>query len=225
MIGNDAELERMESWIGGIMASLSPSARARAARNISGVLKGSNAKRIAAQRNPDGSAFDPRKKSSKPKPSNKTLKFLYPAGGTGEPRLVLLKSWVKQGPIFTGYDQEAEGIRSFENAKIVKHIPVTPEEQNKGARSLRQRPTIKSRLMFRKLRTYSLLKSGSNANEAWAGFSGRAARIGRVHQDGGFDRAGPKGKSVRYAKRQLLGLTAADEQQILDLLVGMVDAR
>ena len=220
-----AELERMESWIGGIMAGLSASSRSRAARNIASGLRGMQAKRIAGQRNPDGSAFAARKKSTKAKPSNAALKFLYPSGGSGAPRAVLLKSWIKQGPIFTGFDIEAGGIRSFEKDKITKWLRATPEEQNKGARPLRTRSTVKSRIMFRKLRTYGLLKSGSNANEAWAGFSGRAAQIAGIHQSGGLDRPGPKAAQVRYAQRKLLGLTAGDERQILDMLVQIIDAR
>jgi hypothetical protein len=225
MDNSRAELERMEEWIGGIMAGLSTSSRTRAARNIASGLRGMQAKRIAAQRNPDGSAFEARKKSAKAKPSNAPLKFLYPAGGNGAPRVVLLKSWIKQGPVYTGFDIEAGGIRSFDKSKITKWLRATEKEGNKTARPLRTRSSIKSRIMFRKLRTYGLLKSGSNANEAWAGFSGRAAQIAGVHQEGGFDQPGPKAPRIRYAQRKLLGLAASDERQILNMLVEMIDSR
>jgi phage virion morphogenesis protein len=219
----EAELERLDGWIGGLLAGLSPASRNTATRKIASLLRGKQAQRIAAQRNPDGSAFDPRKAPSAKKPSNRALKFLYPSGGAGEPRLVLLKSWVKQGPIFTGFDIEAEAIRSFEKSKIVRWLKATPEEQNKGSRPLRTRATIKQRVMFRKLRRYALLKSGSSANEAWVGFTGRAAEIAEVHQKGGFDRASRKGPRVRYAQRQLLGLTVGEESEILEMLVRMLD--
>lgn len=223
MSGNAAELERLESWIGGLMTGLSPSAQSRAARNIASLVRAKQAKRIAAQRNPDGTAFAPRKRITIQEPRNSTLKFLYPAGGVGEPRAVLLKRWTKQGPLYTGYDNEAGGLRSFEKAKITKWLRATAEEQNKPAATFRKRPTIKSRIMFRKMRRFVLLKAGSTKDQAWAGFDGVAAQIGRVHQDGGFDRAAPKAPLVRYEKRQLLGLTPADEEEILELLVGMVN--
>jgi phage gpG-like protein len=222
MSDNQAELERLESWIGGMIASLSPSEQAKATRAIANLVRGEQAKRIAAQRNPEGSAFAPRKPVSTQEPRNRALKFLYPEGGSGPPRAVLLKSWVRQGPLFTGFDIEAGGIRSFEKNKITKWLKASPEEQNKSAARLRQRPTIKSRIMFRKLRRYALLKAGSSRDQAWAGFDGVAAQIARVHQEGGLDRAAPKAPLVRYEQRKLLGLTEQEEQKILDLLVGMI---
>ena len=223
MSDNAAELERLEGWIGSIMAGLSPSAKSRAARHIASLVRAKQAQRIAAQRNPDGSAFAARKPISVPEPRNATLKFLYPAGGVGEARAVLLKRWTKQGPLYTGYDVEAGGTRSFERVKITKWLRTTPDEQNKPAATIRKRPTIKSRIMFRKMRRYALLKAGSTPNEAWAGFDGAAADIGHVHQEGGFDRASPKAPLVRYERRQLLGLTPADENDILELLIGMIN--
>jgi hypothetical protein len=222
MSQNAAELERLESWIGGLIAGLGPSEQAKATRNIASLVRGQQAQRIAGQRNPDGSAFAPRKPATTQEPRNRALKFLYPEGGSGPPRAVLLKSWIKQGPVYTGYDIEAGGIRSFEQKKITKWLKATPEERNKSATRLRQRPTIKSRIMFRKLRRYALLKAGSTRDQAWAGFDGVASDIARVHQEGRFDRAAPKAPLVRYEQRQLLGLTAIEEQKILDLLVGMI---
>ena len=224
-MSNETELIKIEKWVGGILAGLSPTARARATRTIAAKMRGSTATRIAAQRDAEGAPFAPRKAQKELKPSNKTLKFLYPAGGSGEARKVLLKSWVKQGPIYTGYDVERAGIRSFEKAKIIKHLPVTPEEANKGAKAKRKRATIKSRVMFLKLRTFGKLRAGSTANEAWVGYSGRDAAIAEVHQIGGVDQVGRKGARVRYAERRLLGLSKADEAMLLDIMIGMVDAR
>jgi phage gpG-like protein len=224
MSGNEQELVRLEGWIGGLQTGLSPAAISRSAREIASLLRARQAQRIAAQRNPDGSAFAARKPIVAPEPRNSTLKFLYPAGGAGQPRAVLLKRWSKQGPLCTGYDVEAGGLRSFEKSKITKWLRATPEEQNKRAGSAPKRPTIKSRIMFRKMRRYALLKAGSTKDQAWAGYDGVAAQIGRVHQEGGFDRAAPKAPLVRYEKRQLLGLTSEDENDILDLLIAMVSA-
>lgn len=217
-----AELERMEGWIGGIMAGMSPASRAKAGRSIGRMVRGKQAKRIAAQRNPDGSSFEARKQPKARKPNNRALKFLYPAGGSGEARTVLLKSWVKSGPIFTGFDVEAGGIRSFNKSKIVKWLPVGPHEQNKSSGRLRTRGTIKQRLMFRKLRRYTFLKMQASASEVSVGYSGRSAQIARVHQEGGYDKPGKNAPRVRYARRQLLGLTQVEEQAILDILTEMV---
>ena len=73
--------------------------------------------------------------------------------------------------------------------------------------------------MFRKMRLARNLKAGATDTEAWVGFSGRAAQIARVHQEGGIDRPGPRVKPVRYAKRELLGLTDAERARSSDLLL------
>ena len=219
----DSELERMESWISGITSSLSPSARTRVSRNIAQTLKTGQAKRIATQRNPDGSVFAPRKQQKTKKVSTKALKFLYPSQGGS--RVVLLQSYIKSGVLLIGFDQARGAERSFDKRKIIKFLPLAPADTGTASRPLRQRSTIKSRLMFHKLRTSRFLRSGSTANEAWVGFTGRGAQVARVHQEGGFDQPSPKSPRIRYAQRQLLGLTAGEEGQILDLLVGMVNAR
>lgn len=218
----DTKLAQLDDWQNAILANLSPAARAREFRKIASYLRGSTAKRIAAQKNPDGTAFAPRKPQKQARVSNKAMKFLYPEHGDGKHRLVLLKSWMKRGSLYTGFDVERGATRSFEKSKILKHLPLTAEEENKGGGVTRQRSTIKSRIMFRKLRTYRDLRAGSSATEVWAGYSGRAADIGRVHQDGGLDRPSKNGPRVRYPARRLLGLTPTDIQVIGDMMIGMV---
>jgi hypothetical protein len=221
-----ADLTQIDETISALMGSLAAPARAKAAGQIARIIRGSQAKRIASGSNPDGSAFAPRKAiAAKPRTINKTLKFLYPAGGGGQARTVLLKSWTKNGPIYTGYDGEAGAVRSFNANKIIRHLPTSPGEENKGGAGPKRktRSSVKSRLMFRKLRTYREIKSGSSAAEAWVGFTGASARIAAIHQEGGLDRASRKGPLVRYARRQLLGLTDNETSQIMDVLFKMVD--
>lgn len=218
------ELERLEGWIGSLMQSLTPARRARAAGMMGRMVRGNQAKRIAAQRNPDGSAFEKRKPKSEQKRINRALKFLYPSGGSGEPRTVLLKSWTKDGPLFTGYDVEALGIRSFEKRKIIKWLPVPPEEQNRGAGRGPRRRSIKSRIMFRKLRRFSRMKLQTSAEGVSVGFSGQDGAIADVHQRGGYDRVVKNGPRIRYAQRRLLGLTAQEESQLLDIMDQMIEA-
>jgi len=92
----------------------------------------------------------------------------------------------------------------------------------------RKQPTLRSRkgrikqrkgVMFRKLRQAKHLRTRTTAQEASIGFSGRVARIARVHQYGQRDRVRPGGPQVRYAQRELLGLTPALHTRIRALLV------
>jgi hypothetical protein len=79
--------------------------------------------------------------------------------------------------------------------------------------------------MFKKLRLARNLKAGASDAEAWVGFVGRAARIARVHQEGGVDRPSSGQAPVRYAKRVLIGPTAAEEARLLDMLLAQVNVR
>ena len=77
---------------------------------------------------------------------------------------------------------------------------------------------IKRRAMFAKLRTARFLKVQADSNGLAIGFSGRAARLARIHQDGETGEVVP-GKSYRYPVRQLLGFTDADREMIRDKLL------
>lgn len=52
----------METWVGGLIARLEPAARRKLARAVATDLRRAQVGRIAAQRNPDGSPFAPRKR-------------------------------------------------------------------------------------------------------------------------------------------------------------------
>lgn len=54
-------LDPVESFAAGIIAALDPRERKALAADIAKLLRTSQQRRIAAQQNPDGSAFDPRK--------------------------------------------------------------------------------------------------------------------------------------------------------------------
>lgn len=90
----------------------------------------------------------------------------------------------------------------------------------------RSKPAKKGRIrrqaMFRKLRMARYLRAGATENEAWIGFAGRAAAIARVHQDGLPDAPAPGQAQVRYARRVLVGLSEADRQRIMDLLLDQI---
>lgn len=79
---------------------------------------------------------------------------------------------------------------------------------------------VKRRLaMFKKLRTASYLKVRGDSNAVTVGFTGRIARIARVHQYGLKDRAERGAPDVRYEKRELLGLTDTEIEIIRDQLL------
>lgn len=54
-------LEALEDWAGGLLSQLEPAARNKLARELGQALRRSQQQRIAAQRNPDGSKYVPRK--------------------------------------------------------------------------------------------------------------------------------------------------------------------
>lgn len=55
------ELAAFDTRLGGLIASLEPESRRGLARTLAARLKAGQASRIAAQKNPDGSAYAPRK--------------------------------------------------------------------------------------------------------------------------------------------------------------------
>lgn len=52
----------METWVGGLIAKLEPAARRRLAKAVATDLRRSQVERIAAQQNPDGTPYKPRKR-------------------------------------------------------------------------------------------------------------------------------------------------------------------
>lgn len=141
------DLSRLENWVQPLLENLTPAARRRLARTIATPLRRSQASRIAAQRNVDGSEYVPRK-----------------------PRLREKKGRIR-------------------------------------------------RAMFVRLRTAKFMRTRADANSAAVEFTGRVARLARVHQEGLEDHVTPGGPRVRYPKRELLGFTSQDTRMIRDLLI------
>lgn len=73
--------------------------------------------------------------------------------------------------------------------------------------------------MFQKLRTASFLKVKGDGNAISVGFTGRIARIARVHQYGLKDRAERGAPDVQYEQREVLGFTDVDIDLIRDGLL------
>lgn len=203
---------------GALLRQLGASERRSLLRKMAREIQKSQSARIGRQKDPEGATFAARRKRPELKPGTYAVKFLYPKGAT-EPRTVFMKSWVHDGPLMTGFDVEAGGIRSFFYDKVDRYLPVDAGQQNAGAGKLRRKGTIRQKTMFRKLRNGRNLRAGATDAEAWIGFTGRAAEIAGVHQEGLRDKPSVKGRAVRYAKRGLLGLTQAEQSRVLDLLI------
>ena len=73
--------------------------------------------------------------------------------------------------------------------------------------------------MFQKLPKASYLKAKGDGQSITVEFTGRVARIARVHQFGLKDRAETNAPEVRYEQREVLGFTEADLESIRGLLL------
>ena len=62
-----SDLAPLEAYCAALLANLQPSERRKLARNIATDLRATQAKRIAAQQNPDGSPYAPRKRKLRTK--------------------------------------------------------------------------------------------------------------------------------------------------------------
>ncbi len=209
-------LGRIEELCGAMLRNLAAGERRRIFSTVARQIAASQRARITRQRAPDGSSYAPRKPREAAEPGAYPLRFLYPKGAA-EPRLVTMASWTRQGPLLTGFDQEAGGIRSFFWDKVAKWLPAADVAGGKGR--YRRRGAIRQRAMFRKLKSGKFLRAGASDSEAWIGFSGHVAEIAWVHQDGRQARPSPRARPVRYPRRELLGLTPPERATMIDLVL------
>ncbi|NWB21520.1 phage virion morphogenesis protein [Pseudomonas sp. D4002] len=73
--------------------------------------------------------------------------------------------------------------------------------------------------MFKKLRTARYLKVRGDSTSIAVGFTGRVARIARVHQYGLKDRAERGAPDTRYEKREVLGWSDESLELVRDALI------
>lgn len=147
-------LTALEDWAAPLLRQVQPDARNKLARNLAQELRRSQQKRIASQRNPDGTPFVPRKQ------------------------------------------RDVRGKQGRIRRKVA---------------------------MFRKLRTARYLKAKGDGDAISIGFTGRIARIARVHQYGLRDRAEAGAKDVVYPRREMLGLTDKGLDIVRDGLLAYLD--
>ena len=108
---------------------------------------------------------------------------------------------------------QQQRIASQHDAEGSPFVPRKPRLRDRRG-AIRRRAA-----MFAKLRTARWLRIAGTPDAAEVGFTGRSARIARIHQDGMRDRAAPNAPEVRYPQRVLLGFTGADRVHIRDLLL------
>lgn len=119
----------------------------------------------------------------------------------------------------------ARRLRETSQARILAQInsdgtPYEKRKQQKRAKVGRVR-----RKMFTKLRTNRYLKVEASSDGAFVAFAGQAQRIARVHHFGLRDRVEKNGPTVKYAARELLGITDGDQDTIADLIVKSIAKR
>lgn len=151
-------LSRLAHWAAPLLAGLSAPRRRAAMVQVATYLRRSQAQRIGAQLNPDGTPYEPRK----------------------------------------------------------------PQRLRKKKGAIRRK-------MFEKLRTAKHLRKSATAESATITITigGRSARIARVHQLGLRDKVDwrkAKSPTVQYPRRELLGITPADEDAMTDILLHHITA-
>ena len=117
----------------------------------------------------------------------------------------------------------AQHLRRSQQQRIRAQVnPDGSPFEARKPRDLRGKKGRIKRRMFEKLKMTRYLKAKGTPQQAVIGFAGRVSRIARIHQHGLYDRAEHGAPQIKYAKRELLGLTDKDLQhlraQILDLL-------
>lgn len=212
------DFSEIEHVCGALVRSLSSGERRNLMRGMARQLAISQRQRITANRAPDGGAYEARKAKSPPVPSRGAACFLYPSGGGGAPRKVIMKSFTwGTGRMMTGFDIEAGGIRSFEFSKVVEWLPVPDAYQNSS--NPRRRGGLRRRTMFRRLASSKYLRVNTSDKGFWVGFTGKVSEIAGVHHYGLRDRPSLKAQTMNYPKRELLGATQADQDMLMDMVL------
>lgn len=222
------ELSRLKEIASAVLESMSSGQKSRLLRRMSHDIRRSQQRRHAAQIAPDGSPWPTRKRRSELKPATRAVRFLYRKAG-GDVRVADMRSWVGKGGSITGFDREADGIRTFRKDRIARHLPpagaADPGAMPDSIFGKGGGQKSRARKMFAQLRTAKHLKAGASPTEAWVAFTSRADRVARVHHYGLRDRVVPDGPETDYPQRELLGFSQADEEHLLSRFLEHVAAQ
>ena len=215
MTGDFEGFDELESLIKDILQRTAPNHRRRVLADIGRVLRKSQADRIKAQKNPNGTKYAPRKHKLGLRKRLSATRFLYPMHGDGPPRVVFMQNWLFKGKKYiTGFDLEEGKTRTFRRDKIIKFLPIEAGDQPPGVGEWKE-PSLRQQAMFKRIRLPRWLQGWQeDAGDAIAaGFRGDVTRIAYSHQDG-LD---------GHARRGLIGLSVSDQRHIedkIDELVG-----
>ncbi|MGB6213590.1 phage virion morphogenesis protein [Pseudomonas mandelii] len=109
---------------------------------------------------------------------------------------------------------QQQRIIAQKNPDDSKYVP--RKQQNLRGKQGRLKRKVK---MFQKLRTATFLRVQGDANVINIGFSGRIARIARVHQYGLKDRAERTAPTIRYLQREVIGFSQTDLGVVREILL------
>lgn len=110
-------------------------------------------------------------------------------------------------------------IKAQQNPNGSAYEARKPRDQLRSGHLREKRGRIKKGAMFVKMRTARYFKVTTDAQGIGIGFTGRVARLARVHQEGQSAQVAAGGRSYLYPVRQLLGLTQAERDLIRDKLL------
>lgn len=114
--------------------------------------------------------------------------------------------------------------RSQQKRAMAQENPDGTKFAPRKKRNLREKKgRIKRKFaMFKKLPSARYLKVNSDSKSVTVGFTGRIARIAKIHHYGLNDRAERGAPSVRYEKRKVLGLNNSAIEFIRDKILTTV---
>ncbi|EDY85437.1 phage virion morphogenesis protein [gamma proteobacterium HTCC5015] len=145
-----------------------------------------------------------------------------------------LANWL--GPLIKSLEPKAQRQLSLSLARTMRDQnkdrikrQVSPDGQSfepkkRGPNGrLRRRNGIRSKIMFKKLRTAKYMKAEATAEGAVVRFAGRAARIANVHHHGLRERLGKNRTIYDFPERELLGFAKSDIAALERLILSHLD--
>lgn len=196
---------QLDNELNRLLATTSTAYRKRLATKLAKVIRADQQKRIRSQKNPDGTAYEPRKR--RVLRAKQQIRFIH----KGQVRT--LRAWQgskgRRGKTITGFDEDRGAVRTFYRDDIERYLDINISET--------KRSTKRKAPMFQRLRTAHFLKMHSTADSAVVGFQGKAAAIARQHQYGLEGSINELAKA-RYSKRELLGLSDSERLELIDII-------
>lgn len=192
----DSDLQKLPDYIDALAATMEPAERKKLTTKIARVVRDEQANNIRRQKQPDDTAFEPRK----PQRAKREIRFIYvTSDGTRH-----LRSWRETSEYIIGFDRYRGAIRTFRKNRIVRTLkvdrawsPLTMVDRRRGD---------SRRKMFNKTIKSKWLKARGAPDAATVEFSGAAERVARVHHYGLRDRVNKHGAEADYPERRLLGI-------------------